>query len=82
MHLVQPDGDCFHFAGEPGLVEVTEELGTEAQTGQLLARLWSSSATARDVFANCDGILIAKHFPGLVQEGDCLAVLAVPTVGG
>jgi N-alpha-acetyl-L-2,4-diaminobutyrate deacetylase len=80
IQLAQPDGDCFHFAEAAGLVEVTEELGAELKAGQLLARIWSSSATgqaALEVCANRDGVLIAKHFPGLVQEGDCLAVLAV-----
>ncbi|MEP0940794.1 MAG: N(2)-acetyl-L-2,4-diaminobutanoate deacetylase DoeB [Rhizobiaceae bacterium] len=80
VHLAQPDGDCFHFAEQAGLVEVTEELGAEVRSGQLLARIWSTTgmgAAPLEVHANRDGVLIAKHFPGLVQEGDCLAVLAV-----
>jgi N-alpha-acetyl-L-2,4-diaminobutyrate deacetylase len=24
-----------------------------------------------------DGLLVARHFPGLIKPGDCLAVLAV-----
>lgn len=80
QHLVQPDGDCFHFAHAAGMVEITQELGTSVAAGTLLARIWATGATGRaplEIHANRDGILIAKHFPGLVQEGDCLAVLAV-----
>lgn len=80
QHLEQPDSDCFHFAEEAGLVEIVEELGAEVKAGDLLARIWSSTSTGRppqEICANRNGILIAKHFPGLVQEGDCLAVLAV-----
>ena len=84
QHLVQPDGDCFHFSDEAGLVEITEELGAEVKAGTLLARIWATGATGRkprEVRAHRDGILIAKHFPGMVQEGDCLAVLAVAVEG-
>ncbi len=28
--------------------------------------------------ARIDGILAGRHFPGLTQSGDCLAVVAVP----
>ncbi|MEM9106034.1 MAG: N(2)-acetyl-L-2,4-diaminobutanoate deacetylase DoeB [Pseudomonadota bacterium] len=84
QHLAQPDGDCFHFAEEAGLVEIVAELGAQIGAGTLLARIWVQGATGRqpqEIRAQRDGILIAKHFPGLIQEGDCLAVLAVAVDG-
>ena len=80
QHLEQPDGDCFHFAETVGMVEIVEPLGAQVTTGTVLARIWEHGATGKppqEIRARRDGILIAKHFPGLVQEGDCLAVLAV-----
>ncbi len=78
--LVQPDGSCFHFAEQAGMVELTVNLEAAVKAGELVARIWpinSTGSPALNVHANRDGILIARHFPGLVQEGDCLAVLAV-----
>ena len=78
--LIQPDASCFHFSDVPGMVELMQDLETTVREGDLLARIWSTSTTGQpplDVVARRDGLLIAQHFPGLVQVGDCLAVLAV-----
>ena len=78
--LVQPDGDCFHFAPESGVLELLVELGGQVQAGDILAKIWPINKTGSEpiyIAANRDGLLIARHFPGLVQDGDCLAVLAV-----
>ena len=78
--LVQPDSNCFHFAPQAGVLELQIELGTQVQAGDLLAKIWPSNRTGTDpihITSNRDGVLIARHFPGLVQDGDCLAVLAV-----
>ena len=79
-HLVQPDSDCFHFASETGMLEPLASLGSEVKTGDELARIWPINHTGKQPYvvrANRDGLIIARHFPGLVQDGDCLAVLAV-----
>jgi N-alpha-acetyl-L-2,4-diaminobutyrate deacetylase len=78
--LVQPDASCFHFANEAGMVELVVQLGQAVEKGDLLAQIWSTGATGHsplDITARRNGLLIARHFPGLVQTGDCLAVLAV-----
>ncbi len=78
--LVQPDQSCFHFAPDAGLLEPAKSLGDTVQKGDIVARIWSTTHTGRppfDITANRNGLLIARHFPGLVQPGDCLAVLAV-----
>lgn len=79
-NLVQPDSDCFHFAEQDGMIELTVDLASQVQAGEVIARIWPINATGNpplQIRANRNGILIARHFPGLVQNGDCLAVLAV-----
>ena len=81
-YLAQPDDACFHFATDAGLIEVLADLGDTVHSGQPLAQIWNTTHTGRapaQVTAQMDGILTARHFPGLIQAGDCLAVLAVET---
>ena len=79
VRLDMPGDDCFHFADCDGLVEPLADLGDSLAAGAPLARIWPADRTgvpARECRANRDGILAARHFPGLVQTGDCLAVIA------
>jgi len=58
------------------------DLGDGVETGQPVARIWrlDLSGHAPDtVRATHTGILAARHFPGLVGSGDCLAVVASVT---
>lgn len=78
--LTQPDDACFHFSPEPGLLELALDLGQPVRAGQLMARIWPTGHTGRppvEVHAQRDGLLTARHHPGLIAAGDCLAVLAV-----
>lgn len=78
--LEMPEG-CFLFAETAGLCEPLADLGEEVHAGAPLARIWAKDDMATDPVicpAPIDGILAARHFPGLVQMGDCLAVVAVP----
>lgn len=78
--LDMPGDDCFHFATRDGLMHPLADLGDEVTKGQPIARIWPPDRTGVapvEVLANMDGIIAARHFPGLVQTGDCLAVLAV-----
>lgn len=78
-HLHQRNDGCFHFSPTGGLVEFTANLGSRVAKGDVLARIWDSSRTGvppLDVHANLDGLLAVRHVPGLIQLGDCLAVLA------
>ena len=73
------DGDCFHLAEEEGMVEPLADLGEPVAKGAPLARIWSTTRTGRAPFtalSRQDGVLAARHFPGLVRTGDCLAVVA------
>lgn len=78
--LDMPDDDCFHFATRDGLLHPLLDLGERVKKGEAIARIWPPDRTGTPpeiVTANRDGILAARHFPGLVQTGDCLAVVVV-----
>ncbi|MCQ0971911.1 N(2)-acetyl-L-2,4-diaminobutanoate deacetylase DoeB [Paracoccus sp. TK19116] len=78
--LDMPGDDCFHFATRDGLIQMLSDLGDQVQAGQPIARIWPADRTGVEpveVTANRDGLIAARHFPGLIQSGDCLAVLAV-----
>jgi N-alpha-acetyl-L-2,4-diaminobutyrate deacetylase len=80
VQLDMPDGDCFTFSGHDGLIEPLVDLGGEVRKGQAVARIWPTDRTGTapvDCLAGRDGILTARHFPGLVKAGDCLAVVAI-----
>ena len=71
--------ECFGFAEEDGLVEPVKDLGEPVRKGEVVARIHSVVRTGRAPIehrAAIDGVLAARHFPGLVKIGDCLAVIA------
>lgn len=77
--LDMPDGDCFLTCLGDGLLEMCKDLGQAVQAGELLARVHEISRTgapAQDYRARRAGLLAARHFPGLIQCGDTLAVVA------
>jgi N-alpha-acetyl-L-2,4-diaminobutyrate deacetylase len=77
--LDMPSGDCFGFAEVDGLVEPLKDLGDPVAEGEVVARIHPITRTGE---APCEhraalgGVLAARHFPGLVKVGDCLAVVA------
>lgn len=78
--LDMPDGDCFTFAEEGGLIEFTADLGEPVAAGQVIARIWSTTRTGlppAELRLRRGGLLLARHFPGLVKPGDCVAVVGV-----
>lgn len=82
--LDMPDADCFVFAEDGGLVEFKADLGDRVKKGEAIARLWPTGRTgvAPTVLpAQRSGILTARHVPGIVKPGDCVAVVGVE-VGG
>ena len=77
-----PDDDCFVFSENEGLFEPLADLGDQVEKGDLIARIWPvdrSGIVPVDYHAHRSGLLVARHFPGLIQNGDCLAVTAVET---
>ena len=78
-HLSQADDDCFHFSETCGIVEFTIKLGDPVKKGDVLAKIWELRRIGHppmEIRAKMDGLLAVRHTLGLVQLGDCLAVLA------
>lgn len=84
LMLDMPSDACFVLAEAEGMVELTRDLGEPVRAGETIARIHTLQRTGVAPVAHhagLDGILVARHFPGLVQTGDCLAVIAVPAEG-
>jgi N2-acetyl-L-2,4-diaminobutanoate deacetylase len=78
--LDMPDGDCFTFSEHDGLFEICADLGANVKKGDLLAKVWPVDRTGVAPVAyraKMDGLLTARHFPGLIKSGDCMLVIAV-----
>jgi N-alpha-acetyl-L-2,4-diaminobutyrate deacetylase len=78
--LDMPSGDCFAFAEYDGMIEPMVDLGEMIRFGQVIARIHAIGVTGvapQEIRSRMDGILVARHFQGLVKSGDCAAVMAV-----
>ena len=78
--LDMPDGTCYVTCEQAGLIEFCIELGASVRRGDRIARVWDVEHSGRppvDYEAGRDGIFVGRHFPGLVQSGDTIAVVAV-----
>jgi N-alpha-acetyl-L-2,4-diaminobutyrate deacetylase len=83
--LDMPDGTCYVTSTQGGLIEYCVALGDTVQRGQPVARVYDVERTGGAVAeyrAGRDGILAGRHFPGLVQTGDTIAVIGVPVGDG
>ncbi|MCY1292889.1 N-alpha-acetyl-L-2,4-diaminobutyric acid deacetylase [compost metagenome] len=77
--LDMPDGDCFVASQHSGLLEMCRDLGERVEAGEVIARVHDVQRTGTpplEYRAKRSGLLAARHFPGLVQSGDTLAVIA------
>ncbi|MEH6834107.1 MULTISPECIES: N(2)-acetyl-L-2,4-diaminobutanoate deacetylase DoeB [Falsihalocynthiibacter] len=80
IKLDVPDGDCFIFSEADGMHEPVVDLGEIVSKGDVVARVWPVDRTGiapTQYRAGRGGILISRHFPGLVKSGDCVAVIGV-----
>jgi N-alpha-acetyl-L-2,4-diaminobutyrate deacetylase len=78
--LDMPDGASYVTCMQGGLIEFCVELGDAVRRGDRIARVWDVENTGRAAFdyeAGCEGIVAGRHFPGLVQTGDTIAVVGV-----
>ncbi|MBB3234887.1 N(2)-acetyl-L-2,4-diaminobutanoate deacetylase DoeB [Phyllobacterium endophyticum] len=76
--LDMPSGDCFSFAEDEGMIETMIDLGQSVAEGQVIARIHPIGRTGIapvEIPARMNGLLAARHFPGLVKPGDCVAVV-------
>jgi N2-acetyl-L-2,4-diaminobutanoate deacetylase len=77
--LDMPDGRCFTTSEHDGLLEPCKDLGERVDEGDVLARVYDPARTGAkpvEYRAQRSGLLAARHFPGLVQAGDTIAVVA------
>lgn len=77
--LDMPDGDCFIASLHDGLLEMCRDLGDTVDRGEVIARVYDatrSGVAPVEYRAARSGLLAARHFPGLVQCGDTIAVIA------
>jgi len=82
--LDMPDGDCFTFAEDHGLIRFCADLGDKVQKGQIIAFIYPTGRTGLkpvELRARRSGLFTARHFPGLVKPGDCVAVIADEIIG-
>ena len=80
VNLDTPDGDCFVFSNQDGLIEPTVDLGSFVDEGDVLVRVWPLDRTGINPIeyrARRQGMLAGRHFPGLVKAGDFMAVIAI-----
>lgn len=79
--LDMPSGDCYVPSETAGLLEMRADLGAAVRKGDVVARVHGCERTGDapvEYRAKIDGLLAGRHFPGLVQSGDTIAVVAVP----
>lgn len=79
--LDMPSQECFGFADTDGLLEPLVDLGESVRKGDVIARVHPvtrTGAAPQEYRAALDGLLAARHFPGLIKMGDCLSVIATP----
>jgi len=77
--LDMPDASCFTTSEHEGLLEICRDLGETVARGDLLARVYDTvrlGSAGVEYRAKRDGIVAARHFPGLVKAGDTIAVVA------
>ncbi|NHO33989.1 N(2)-acetyl-L-2,4-diaminobutanoate deacetylase DoeB [Acetobacter fallax] len=80
--LDMPGDDSFVFAEQDGLLEMLADLGEPVKKGGMIARIHCTDrmgVAPAEIAAPCDGLLIARHFPGLIRTGDCVASFGVLT---
>lgn len=80
VDIDMPDGDCFTFCQDEGLIEPLIDLGQPVKEGDVIARIWAVDRTGVapvEYRAKMSGLLISRHFPGLIKPGDCAAVVGV-----
>lgn len=77
--LDMPDGTCYTTSEHSGLLEMCRDLGDIVKEGDVIARVYDATRTGAapvEYRARRGGLVAARHFPGLVQTGDTVAVVA------
>ncbi|MGD9743884.1 MAG: succinylglutamate desuccinylase/aspartoacylase family protein [Dongiaceae bacterium] len=70
---------CYSIANHGGLFEMLVEMGGTVQAGEPLAQIHSMERPGEEPIvyrAERDGMLIGRHHPAIIQQGDFMALLA------
>lgn len=76
------DHGAFVHSNHDGLFEMLVGLGEFVRKGDRIAQVHSLTEPEADpvvYHAKSSGVLIGRHFPGLIKQGDFLALVATPT---
>ena len=79
IQLNMPGNKCFITSASSGLLELCFDLGDSISKGDVVARVYDPERTGTlpvEYTAQMNGILAARHFPGMIKMGDCVAVMA------
>lgn len=79
IELDMPSSDCYTACEHDGLLEMCVDLGHPVRSGDTIAYVHDTKRTGTKpaiYTAKIDGILSARHFPGIIKSGDTLAVIA------
>jgi N-alpha-acetyl-L-2,4-diaminobutyrate deacetylase len=80
VRLAMPGADSYLISTSEGVVEMCRDLGDEVEADEVVARTYPADRTGAEPVvtrARISGLLVGRHFPGLIKTGDCLAVIAV-----
>ena len=80
VRLAMPGDDSYVISSSEGVIEMCRDLGDEVEADQPVARIYPADRTGAEPEvhrARISGLLVARHFPGLIKTGDCLAVIGV-----
>jgi len=76
--MMHTPGRAYVIASDDGLLEMTRSPGDAVSVGDTVGVIHYVEHPERDPMvhrAEKGGVLIARHHPGLVQRGDCLALI-------
>lgn len=74
-----PSQDCYIQSEDDGLLEMCVDLGASIKHGDIVAYIHNTRRTGTEPTpykSRINGILVARHFPGIIKSGDTLAVIA------
>jgi N-alpha-acetyl-L-2,4-diaminobutyrate deacetylase len=80
VRLAMPGDGAYVIAESEGVLEMCRDLGEQVATDEVVARIYPPDRTGAEPLAyraRTSGLLVARHFPGLIKAGDCLAVIAM-----
>jgi len=77
--LEMPDDNCFTVANDEGMLAMHADIGQDIYRGDIIAQVYPADRTGVEPIsyrAQRNGVLLARHHPGLIYPGDCLALVA------